>query len=341
MYYIVRNNKQYGPYSIDNLKTYVESGQILTCDTAIEQTNPAVKKSVGYFLRKGKVMYKIPRAGNIFKQFKAIGTELVFPKTAFNTKQWIADKNILALALIGLVPLLIGTILGSGLIMFYTVSLYFSVIWGLFFYYLFKTPQVKLKTTLIIFFGTQAFVFLFFGLGLAHVNPLYSLGESENFIVRLLFFVFAVGITEEFVKSISLHIIAFRASEPIIPQTLLFYGLISGIAFGVFEGVEYQMGVNAQCEYGESFFLNIARLTSLPFLHAVWCAIAGYFIAFAKLYPKYRLSLYALSICIPALLHGLYDTFGILISLPIAFVSVALLMTYLKQGVNYQSKLSH
>ena len=93
-----------------------------------------------------------------------------------------------------------------------------------------------------------------------------------------------------------------------------------------------------------AFFMNIARLTSLPFLHAVWCGIAGYFIAFANLYPKYRLSLYFLAIAVPATLHGIYDTFcdsalGLFIALPITFVGVILLMTYLKQGVNYQSKL--
>lgn len=41
---------------------------------------------------------------------------------------------------------------------------------------------------------------------------------------------------------------------------------------------------------------------------------------------------------------GLYDTFcnsylGMFIALPITFIAVFLLMTYLKQGQNYQSKL--
>ena len=133
--------------------------------------------------------------------------------------------------------------------------------------------------------------------------------------------------------------------ELIITSTIL--GIVMSFAFfgfGVFEGVQYQMGVNAELEYSSSFFMNIARLTSLPFLHAIWCAIAGYFISFANLYPKYRISLYFLAIAIPAVIHGLYDTFcgsylGMLIALPITFTGVIMLMTYLKQGVNYQSKL--
>lgn len=119
---------------------------------------------------------------------------------------------------------------------------------------------------------------------------------------------------------------------------------MAGIAFGVYEGVGYQTSVNTQLDYTGAFFMNIARLTSLPFLHAIWCGIGGYFIAFANLYPKYRISLYFLSLAIPALLHGLYDTLCgysvlIFIAVGVCFIAVLLLMTYLKQGVNYQSKL--
>jgi RsiW-degrading membrane proteinase PrsW (M82 family) len=79
----------------------------------------------------------------------------------------------------------------------------------------------------------------------------------------------------------------------------------------------------------------------LPFLHAVWAGIAGYFIAFANLYPKYRRSLYFLAIIVPATIHGLYDTLGwTLLGLLLTLLSVILLTSYLKQGVNYQSKLS-
>lgn len=116
---------------------------------------------------------------------------------------------------------------------------------------------------------------------------------------------------------------------------------MSGIAFGVYEGVQYQMTVNAILSYDISFFMNIARLTSLPFLHACWCGIAGYFLSFAELYPKYRKGLYTLAICVPMLIHGLYDTFSNIwgISLVIVFLGLMLLMIYLKQGINYQSKL--
>ena len=128
---------------------------------------------------------------------------------------------------------------------------------------------------------------------------------------------------------------------------------MSGIAFGVFEGVEYQMGPNFQMllengvaeAYAYSYLSNIARLTSLPFLHAVWCGIGSYFLAFAYLYPRYRRSLYLLAILVPAIIHGLYDylCFNVSISLatiPVVLIGVVFLMVYLSIGRDFHLKLN-
>ncbi len=344
MYYIIRNNKQYGPYSLDTLRQYVEAGKLLLHDKAFEESDANNLQTIKFFFRYNHVKTRVPHNGAIFSQIKDIGRELIFPKDVIQHKVWTSDKRLLLLAMIGLVPLLLIGLIGwladiFPFAVFYAVSLYFATMWGLFFFYFFRTKQVRTKTTITLFFITQLAMFTIFGV-LSLINPFYSLNHSGNFITRLLFFVFAVGVTEELTKAIPVWIIAARSKEPLIPQTLVFYGLISGIAFGVFEGVEYQMMVNAELDYTSSFFLNIARLTSLPFLHAIWCGIAGYFSAFAMLYPKYRKSLYFLAIAIPALFHGVYDTTGgNIIGVLISFIGVVLLMTYLKKGVNYQSKL--
>jgi len=239
-----------------------------------------------------------------------------------------------------LFPMLIMQIPLGGFFVFYEVSLYFSVIWGLFFYDCFKTPQVDLKTTLAVFFIMQAFVFAAWGFGLPKVNPFYAFVETV-FPLNVIGYILGVGFTEELAKAVPLLIILYRAKEPLIPQTVVYYGLISGIAFGVWEGVEYQMTVNAEQEYTVAFYLNILRLTSLPFLHACWCGITGYFLSFANLYPKYRKGLYILAFTIPALIHGLYDSISgwPFVSLFMVFIGLMLLMVYLKQSVNYQSKL--
>ena len=344
MYFVIRNNQQYGPYDVDALAQYVQQGQLLHCDKAYESTFPSDIKTIGYFLRINHRKVKVPHKGSVFSQIRAIGRELIVPKEIVQKATWTSDKRLLVLALVGLVPLLLQFIAFSKWIVFYSISLYSSVIWGLFFYYFFKTKQVKLRTTLSVFFLTQLFVFAIWGFGINKLNVFYSFEGFHRLIPRLLFFVLAVGLTEEFAKAVPILIISAKSKEPLVPQTLVFYGLMSGIAFGVFEGVQYQMGVNAEMEYTASFFSNIARLTSLPFLHAIWCGICGYFISFAKLYPKYRKSMYCLALSIPALMHGLYDTFcssfiGMLIAIPITFLAVVLLMTYLKKGTNYQLKL--
>jgi RsiW-degrading membrane proteinase PrsW (M82 family) len=346
MYYILRNNQLFGPYSIDVLVTYVEEGKILTFDKAYSASNPQDIRTVGYFLKINGRGIKIKHKGSVFQQLKDTGKELIIPNNAFAWKEIRKDSRLLWLALLGLAPaFLIRFFSVVPFITFYAISLYFSIIWGLFFFYFFKTPQINTKTTISLFFILQAFVFIIWDIlhlpKLAVINHLYSLTESSSFLFRLIGFIFGVGLLEEAAKAIPLLLIIYRAKEPYIPQSLVFYGLMSGIAFGVFEGVQYQTTINTQLDYADAFFMNVARLTSLPFLHAIWTGMAGYFVAFANLYPKYRRSLYFLAIFIPAVIHGLYDTLGWSISgLLLTLTSVILLMAYLKQGVNYQSKLS-
>lgn len=343
MIYIERNNKQFGPYDTPTLLSYVNNGQVLLCDTAREGTTGEMT-TVRALLKKAGLKPKVRHEGDLVKQLGRIGSELIIPKSTFVNRQWLSDKRLLLLAIVGLFPSILMLLPTRGFVLFYLIALYFSAIWGVFFYYFFKTSQVYVRTTVSVFFLTQVFVFLLWDVfGLVNLNPMYYL-TNTIFPFNLFGYILGVGLTEEFAKMIPLLIICRKSKEPLVPQTLVYYGLMSGIAFGVFEGVQYQMTVNTQLEYSQSFFMNIARLTSLPFLHAIWCGIAGYFISFAKLYPKYRKSLYFLAIAIPAILHGIYDTFcnsrlGMIIAIPVMVGGVVLLMTYLKQGINYQSKL--
>lgn len=338
--YVIRNAQRFGPYDEKTLLSYVNNGQILKQDKAIA-AGDSFEQTVGFYLKRANLKYKVPNNGNIISQLSAIGTGLIFPKAKLFSKQFLSDQRFIILALVGLLPMIIMNIPLGGIFLFYEISLYFSIIWGLFFYACFKTPQVKLKTTMNVFFLTQLCVFVVWDLiGLPKLNPFYFFTDVA-FPMNVLGYVFGVGLTEEFAKMIPLLLILRKAKEPLIPQTMVFYGLMSGIAFGVFEGVQYQITVNAQQTYDVSFFLNIARLTSLPFLHACWCGIAGYFLSFANLYPKYRRGLYTLALCVPAVIHGLYDALSNywLFSLIMVFVGLMLLAVYLKQSVDYQSKL--
>lgn len=345
MIYILRNNQQYGPYDPQVLKSYIEEGKILLNDKAFLDGPPNNIQTAGYFLKQYGIKTKIKHQGNLFKQIKDIGGELILPKDVFSRKELMKDKRLIHLALIGLTPAFLIRITSLPSLTFYTISLYFSAIWGFFFFYFFKTNQVSSKITIFLFFFVQLFVFLLWNLFLLPQWPVvgffYNLTESSNWFLRLAGFILGVGLCEEVAKAIPLLIIVKTAREPLIPQTMVFYGLISGISFGVFEGVQHQTQINISLDYANAFFMNVARLTSLPFLHAIWTGIAGYFIAFSNLYPKYRISLSFLTVGIPALIHGLYNTLGwSILGLILTLLSVILLISYLKKGFNYQSKLS-
>lgn len=338
--YVIRNNQRFGPYDEQVLLDYVNKGKILKHDRAME-AGGSHERTVLFYLRQAHLKPKVQNNGSVFSQLSAIGPELIFPRAALFSKRFWADQRFLILALVGLLPMVFMNLPLRGYLLFYAVSLYFAIIWGVFFYSCFKTGQVSLKTTATVFFLTQMFVFVvWFFLRLDRLNPFYLLVDAA-FPLNLIGYTLGVGLSEELAKMLPLLIILKRAKEPLIPQTVVFYGLMSGIAFGVFEGVQYQMSINAGQEYDIAFFLNVARLTSLPFLHACWCGIAGYFLSFSQLYPKYRWGLYTLSLAVPALIHGLYDTFSSMpfIPLVVVFFGLMLFTVYLKQGVNYQSRL--
>ena len=216
---IIRNGQQYGPYDVLTLLTYVNSGQVLLRDKAIAD-GEVEPRTVAYYLRRARLKPHIANKGNIVSQIRAIGSELIFPRTTLFSKKFLSDQRFMILALVGLFPMLIMQLPIGGFLVFYVVSLYFSVVWGMFFYECFKTQQVKMKTTLSVFFLTQAFVFLVWNVfGIYKLNPFYALTESV-FPLNIIGFTLGVGLTEELAKAAPLLIILSRAKEPMIPQTM-------------------------------------------------------------------------------------------------------------------------
>lgn len=339
MIIVTRNTRDYGPYDEQAVARYVEDGKLLLHDRARDPETGREGTIEMLLLEKG-IRPRVKNNGSLARQLGHVGGDIVFPHEDMRRHNLFEDKRLLILAIVGLSLSVIMLLPIGGYLVFYAVSLYFAVIWGLFFYYLFSTRQVNIHTTVWTFFLTQAGVFLIFGI-LHSLNFFYFFTQLA-FPLSIVGYVLGVGLTEEFTKMIPLFILQRRAREPMLPQTMVYYGLMAGIAFGVFEGVQYQTTVNVQADYTTAFVLNIARLTSLPFLHAVWCGMAGYFIGMAGLYPRYRRSLWFLALAIPATLHGLYDSFAgvsYLVSLTVAFLSVLLLMAYMRRSGKLRERL--
>ncbi len=332
------------------LSELVKSGKVLKCDklaTKDTVTEDMDFASVREVMDANNISVTVDNAGSLFSQLKHISRDLIFPKELKEKETWKTDTRLLVLACIGLFPLVAAYLVPHGWLSFYCISLYFSVVWWSFFNYMFKSPQVTAKTSVTIFFLMQAIVFIAWDtLGLPNLNFFYGATANEYPMAFQLFgFIFGVGFTEEFAKMLPLIWLVKNTRKPLVPQTLVFYGLISGLAFGVYEGVQYQMTVNESLTGSTRFLMNIARLTSLPFIHAIWCAIAGFFISFAVLYPRYRKALWTLALVIPSVLHGIYDTMcgnaltAICVALPLCVFCVGLLVHYLKNSSNYQNRL--
>lgn len=341
-YHIERNGQHHGPYELDSLKKYVEDGFILLQDKIHDPKGAPL--SVRDVLKSNGINVKVKNNGNVLSQIKSFGTKLLIPKDSLSFKNLKSDKRLLVISLVGLAPAFLIKFTGASVITFYAIALYFSMIWGLFYYSVFSTTQVSIKKAIILFFLTQVVIFILVDiLRIPSIHPLYALiGDNNGFISKLIGFTFGVGVFEEFVKLFPVYLLLRKSKEPLIPQTVVFYGLMSGIGFGVFEGVVYQLTVNSQLDYGTSFFMNIARLTCLPFLHSIWAGISSYFLAFSFLYPKNRHSMWVLAIFIPAILHGLYDTLGwSLLGLFISYLGVPLLVIYLRNAKDFQNKIIH
>lgn len=98
--------------------------------------------------------------GSLGEQLRAIGSEFIFPRDDMARHHWLDDKRLLILAVVGLSLSVLMLLPIGGLLVFYAISLYFAVVWGLFFYVFFRSRQVNVKTTVSVFFLTQIAVFI-------------------------------------------------------------------------------------------------------------------------------------------------------------------------------------
>src|SRR4051812_34583959 len=135
-YYIFRNSQKFGPYNINAIEQYVNSGSILMQDIAID-VNTSKEYTVREVMKLGGKKTKIVSNGNVISQLKGFGVDLLFPRSAFSLKTFAKDKRLLLISIVGLAPAFLIRFTGSGYITFYAIALYFSLIWGLFFYYVF------------------------------------------------------------------------------------------------------------------------------------------------------------------------------------------------------------
>lgn len=341
--HIERDSTTFGPYTLAEAASYYEKGLLFERDLAYEVG--AASSSARPLLTLLKQWQMVPKSGSIWKQLVIIVQKehaLLLPWKSVATCQWSKDKQIIGLMCVGCVPLLL-VVLSSQTLTYWGLAAYFSVLWGLFFFSVFKTPQSKPREAVSVFFQTPVLSMIV--VSIAQITPpwswLYAWAFNGGFLLRWLGMFLAVGLIEEFCKAFPVFLLARKPGRMLQPKTVMLYGMISGIGFGIWEGVQYQMGSNRTHGVDTAYFLNMLRLTSLPFIHAIWAGISGYFIGFSMLHGNKRWALRLLAIIVPALLHASYNTFHPIIGFFIAIGSVILLMSYLAAGQQIQTGIKN
>ncbi len=277
------------------------------------------------------------------EDLRALAPHLLLPFKEIRYFDWLKSRRLIAIAAVGLVPLFVHSTSTDVLTSFWAIALYCSVLWALFFYYVFPTPEVRISTAALCFFasGVLSISVLLLAYQLPPLSWLIPVVQSRDLLSRLFGFTVAVGLPEELCKALPL-LVLLKKSDPLPPQVMLFYGLMAGLGFGIYEGVSYQMDRNFRFAStgAEYYLLNVIRLTALPFLHAMWTGIAGYFIGFAGMYPRRQLGLLIIGLGLPAVLHGFYNTFsGTIIGLGFALLTVLALNVYLARSVEFEEML--
>ena len=142
-----------------------------------------------------------------------------------------------------------------------------------------------------------------------------------------------VAIIEELIKQIFVYNVIYRNKNVTLPRTAIFYGMIAGLSFGILEGYEYQLTVNKTLDIDNNYFLNIIRLTSLPFFHAIWAGIGAYFASLSFIELKFKYSFRIMGLIIPSILHTFYNIFNLnIFGLSVVVISSLIFIVYLTKS---------
>jgi protease PrsW len=347
-FYQEASGAKIGPYTKDELRQLHLSG-VVRPDTLVTPEGADSAVAFGEVWTEWQSPQQEPRkayakfAARTSEDLRALAPHLLLPFREARDFDWLKNRKLIAIAAIGLAPLLIHATTSHLGAAFWGMALYFSALWALFFYHVFPTPEARLSTSALCFFatGVLSISLLLIAYQLPPLMWAGHLFKSPSQFSHMLAYIFAVALPEELCKALPLFVL-LKKSDPLSPQVMLFYGLMSGLGFGIYEGVDYQMERNFRyaSSGGEYYLLNMLRLTTLPFLHAMWTGIAGYFVGFAGLYPRRQSGLMFIGIGVPVLLHGLYNSFNqTMIGLGFALLTVLALNLYLARSVEFEEAL--
>ena len=336
MFYIKRNTNEFGPYDDKQIKHAYASGKILKRDLIRHQKTDKYI-SVDQFFKLNKINLNQTEESTIEVITNIIKLQSVFLNPFKYLKQGSGENSILYIILsIILIPVLALAFSSVPLISYTIYGLYFASIWGLILYKFIATKQTDLKTAMLICLATA--VTTFFVINIFHSTSIWKEQiapnlHSKNLISSFICMFFGVAIIEELLKQIYVYFFIVQNKSVTYPRSAIFYGMVAGLAFGIYEGVEYQMTFNKTLDANNNYFYNIIRLTSLPFFHAIWAGIGGYFVSLSFIQLKYKYSFRITGLLLPAILHTFYNLIGLnIFGISCIIISSILLTVYLTRS---------
>ena len=253
--------------------------------------------------------------------------EEVVPIDATNLAGLLRDHVFWGVTLLGIVPLLIGTLKERPDYQLTIFALFFAILWGVVFkYFIVRSSQTWPILMASMFTTGIGGLFLLLAL-YKHVLPV-NLIASESGLIRLLGFIVEVGICEELCKALPIIGYLLWKRRDADASTVVLVGVFSGLGFAAFENIGYSNlsiahtvemtqlhGTSGLIDGTADAMVNVLlRSLSCVFGHAVWSGIVGYFLAVAWLTGKRRGALFLVGLLTASILHGVYDWLVVVLS---------------------------
>ncbi len=258
-------------------------------------------------------------------------------------------RNIIVVAVMGIAPLALVVLLQKNeYLAFWAIGYYFSTLWAIFFGAAFQSTGVRWRKAVFVYVGTSLIGMLL--LTIALILNLEVIRDpfigAKSLAISIPSSIAFIGFPEEMTKALVLFAI-WRWWGVGTLRAFIFYGLLSGLGFGIAEGVDYQSGPYLAAavkthDYGGYYLESMLRLTSLPFFHAVWAGTAAFLIWFGARVPSARAAFITLAILIPATYHGVYDALAdthVVLSLIAVGLSIVMLGIYVASARLFEAWL--
>ena len=234
--FIKRNEQTFGPYPPPTLQLYLEQGSILPQDLAKLDSEPDTAwRPLGKLMRQHQIVS--PMLSGTFDPARVLGEirsfqiEFLFPWKDIQSGKWLKDHRVLSFVAVGMLPVVFVSLSPSKTAVYWCLALYFASIWSMYFYQMFRTPEVNVKTALICFAAT-----IFAGMPIVlivqQIPPmsfLYAMAKSSNLVARFLGMFLGVGISEELCKAAAVYYFASRPGSRLTSPRAL--AISTGVAW--------------------------------------------------------------------------------------------------------------